>query len=82
MQLDDNTDISDLFALLFLFTTFIPVTLEIRLIYNVFDNKITDKIFSRSFMNLLLNGRYVQIWGKWKPILQGTKLQNGDLHGH
>lgn len=38
-------------TVLFLFTTFIPVTSEVRLIYNVLD-KIMDENFSRSFIEL------------------------------
>ena len=49
MGLDENTDIHDMVPFLFLSTTFIPVTSEVRLIYNALDGKMMGENFSTFF---------------------------------
>lgn len=49
----DNTESSDTVTLLVLFTTFIPVTSKVRLIYYILD-KIMDENLSRSFTELAI----------------------------
>lgn len=49
MGLDENTDIRDMVPFLFLSTTFIPGTSEVRLIYNVLDSKMMGENFSKVF---------------------------------
>lgn len=82
MQLDDNRDINDLIALLFLFTTFILVTSEVRLIYNVLAGKINDEIYSKSLMRMFLNGDMYKCGKSWSQIYNEQNSQSGGLHSY
>ena len=54
MGLDENTDIHDMVTLLFLLTMFMPVTSEVRSVYNVLGGKMMGKIFSKSFTEFVI----------------------------